>query len=109
MRNVLPALAMLAVAACATPTRWEKPGVSDEMTVADIGTCRQAAQQEAMRYTSFGVYPWGYSPMWGFGRNNWMFWQMRQDNDRFYTENRLTAFCMRTKGYEQVRVENTTG
>ena len=35
---------------------------------------------------------------------NWMLWQMRQDNDRFYAENRLTAFCMRTKGYEQVEV-----
>jgi hypothetical protein len=30
------------------------------------------------------------------------------DNERFYTENRLTAFCMRTKGYEQVPVQPET-
>jgi hypothetical protein len=31
-------------------------------------------------------------------------WQMRADDERFFAENRLTAFCMRTKGYEQVEV-----
>jgi hypothetical protein len=30
---------------------------------------------------------------------------VRQDNDRFYAENRLAAFCMRTKGYDQVPVQ----
>ena len=30
---------------------------------------------------------------------------MRADDDRFVTENRLTNFCMRTKGYEQVEVK----
>jgi hypothetical protein len=32
-------------------------------------------------------------------------WSMRADSDRFLTETRLTAFCMRNKGYEQVPVQ----
>jgi len=103
MRKVLPVLLMFAVAGCAT-LRWDKPGATDATIANDMVACRQAAQQEAMRY------PWGYYPWGGFGmpigmhRGNWMLWQMRQDNDRFYLENRLSAFCMRTKGYEQVEV-----
>jgi hypothetical protein len=102
MRKVLPVLAMLGVAACAAPTRWEKPGASAEMVEADMVSCRQAAMQEANRYVPFGVYPGAYYG-WGF-RTNWTLWQIRQDNDRFYAEHRLAAFCMRTKGYEQVEV-----
>jgi hypothetical protein len=105
MRKVLPVVLALGVAACGAPLRWEKPSATDESTAADMTACRQAAQQEANRYSPFGYYPWGFGPpVWGLHRGNWMLWQMRQDNDRFYAENRLTAFCMRTKGYEQVEV-----
>jgi hypothetical protein len=105
MRKVLPVLLMLGVAACATPMRWDKPGATDQMVAADTTACRQAAQQEAMRYYPFGYYPWGFGPsVYGMHRGNWMLWQMRQDSDRFLAENRLTNFCMRTKGYEQVEV-----
>jgi hypothetical protein len=102
MRKVLPVLLMLGVAACATPMRWEKPGVSDEGTAVDLGSCRHAAQLEANRYPySWGGWGgWG----WGFGRRSSLMWQMQADNERFFAENRLTNFCMRTKGYEMVVV-----
>jgi hypothetical protein len=109
MRKVVPVLLLLAVAACATPTRWEKPGATDQMVAGDMAACRQAARQEAMRYYPFGYYPWGFGPsVWGIHRGSPVLWQMRQDSDRFLAENRLTAFCMRTKGYEQVEVRPQT-
>ena len=107
MRKVLPVLLMLGVAACAPTMRWDKPGVSDEGAAVDLSSCRHAAQLEANRYPySWGGFGgWG----WGFGRRSSLLWQMRADDERFFTENRLTNFCMRTKGYEQVRIEKTSG
>ena len=105
MRKVLPVLLTLALAACGTTMRWDKAGATDEAVAADMAACRQAATQEANRFSPWGFYG---PPIWG-GRRGWMLWQMNQDSERFYTENRLTAFCMRTKGYEQVRVEKTSG
>lgn len=105
MRKVLPVLLMLGVAACATDMRWQKPGISDEGATVDLNTCRRAAQLEANRYYT----PWGWGGWpgwgWGFGRRSSLYWQMRADNERFFAENRLTSFCMRTKGYELVKVE----
>jgi len=101
MRKVLPIVLLLAVAGCATPSRWEKPGVSEEALAHDMADCRQAAAQESMR-----VYPYGYGygwPYWG-GRTNYMLWQQRQESDRFYAENRLREFCMRNKGYALVPI-----
>ena len=109
MRKVLPVLLMLGVAACAPPMRWEKPGATEQMLAFDMASCREAAQQEAMRSYSFGYYPFAFGPpVWGLRRGNWALWQMRADSDRFFAENRLTAFCMRTKGYEQVRIQPQT-
>ena len=107
MRKVLPVLLMLGVAACGSDLRWQKPGVSDEGATVDLGSCRHAAQLEANRYYSpwgfggWGAHGWG----WGFGRRSSLWWQMRADDERFYAENRLTSFCMRTKGYDLVKVE----
>ena len=101
MRRILPVLLMLAVAGCAATMRWDKPGATDEAVVADMAACRQAATQEANRYSPWGFYG---PPIWGRRGSVW-WWQM--DSERFYTENRLTAFCMRTKGYEQVPVQST--
>ncbi|MGE5148701.1 MAG: hypothetical protein ACM3II_01155 [Rhodospirillaceae bacterium] len=99
----MPFLLVLAVSACGTPMRWDKPGATDQMAAADMTACRSAAQIEANRT----FYPWGWGG-WGYGRHNWLLWQMRADSDRFLTETRLTAFCMRTKGYEQVPVQPQT-
>jgi len=105
MRKVLPFALLLTAAACGTPARWEKPGVSDEMTATDAVDCRRAASQEAFLYNPYG---WGPPPLWPY-RRNWLYWQQYQDSQRFYAENRLTAFCMRNKGYELVPIPRTSG
>ena len=105
MRRVVPFLLMLAVSACGTPMRWDKPGATEQMAAADMTACRSAAQVEANRY----FYPWGWGGLgWGYGRHGGLLWQIRADNDRFLTETRLTSFCMRTKGYELVPVQPQT-
>jgi hypothetical protein len=94
MRKVLPLALLLALGACAAPTHWEKPGVTEEVLAHDLTDCRQAAAQEAMRY------PYGFGPPFGaYGRSSYFLWQQRQESDRFYAENRLREFCMRNKGY----------
>jgi hypothetical protein len=104
MRRIVPFLLMLAVSACGTVMRWDKPGATDQMVTADFSSCRSAAQQEANRYYPF--YPWGWGGWGGWaGRHSGLMWQMRADDERFFAQNRLTAFCMRTKGYEQVEVK----
>jgi hypothetical protein len=104
MRRVVPFLLMFAVSACGTPLRWDKAGATDQLVQADFSACRGAAQIEANRY----YYPWGWGNPgwgWGYGRRSGLWWSMRADNDRFLIESRLTSFCMRTKGYEQVPVQ----
>jgi hypothetical protein len=105
MRRVLPLATMLALAACATPSRWEKPGVDQAAARQDFDDCRSAAQREALRYYSFPPFPyWG--PYWGFGRRRgYFYYQPTWDSERFFAENRLAAFCMRSRGYELVKVE----
>ena len=101
MRRILPFLMLATVAACALPeTRWEKEGADVALANNDLGYCRAAARNEA-----FATYPYGYaSPFYGFRRApGWWAW----DNNRFYTENRLTSFCMHAKGYQLVTVQQT--
>jgi len=99
MRKVVVPLALiLAVAACGAPARWEKAGVSAEMTSTDAVDCRRAASME-----SFLSTPYATPPVY---RLNWL--QMRE-SERFYTENRLVAFCMRNKGYELMPIPRTSG
>ena len=89
---------LLAVAACGTPAHWEKAGVSAEMTSTDAVECRRAAFQESFLSTPYTTPP--------VPRLNWL--QMRE-SERFYAENRLTAFCMRNKGYELMPIPRTAG
>ena len=89
---------LLTVAACGTPSHWEKPGASAEMTSTDAVDCRRAAFQE-----SFLSTPYVTPPIY---RLNWL--QMREA-ERFYAENRLTAFCMRNKGYELMPIPRAPG
>ena len=96
MRKVVPFALLLTVAACSEPARWEKAGVTAEMTSTDAVECRRSAAQESFLYQS-GLPP----PPGAYRRGHW---QMYQDADRFYAENRLTAFCMRSKGYELVPI-----
>jgi len=98
----LPVAMLLAVAGCATPERWEKPGVSVEMTATDAVECRRAANQEAFLYIPAPPLIWPYR------RSSTINWQYEQ-SERFYAENRLTAFCMRNKGYELVPIPRAQG
>lgn len=107
MRRVVPFLLMLAVSACGPTLRWDKAGATEQMVATDMTACRRAAQIEANRY--WPSYPWGWGGWgWGYGRRSGLWWSMRADDERFFTENRLAAFCMRTKGYEQVPVQPQT-
>jgi hypothetical protein len=97
MRKVVPVTLLgallLALAGCATPERWEKAGVSAELTSTDAVECRRAASQEAFLYIPSPPVIWPR-------RINWQY----EQSERFYAENRLTAFCMRAKGYDLVPI-----
>ena len=103
MRKVVPFVLLLVVAACGAPARWEKPGVSLEGKVADIADCRRAASQEVFLYF-YGLPP----PLWPYRRSG-LYWHQYEESQRFYAENRLTAFCMRNKGYELVPIPKAQG
>jgi hypothetical protein len=105
MRKVAAIALLLAVAACGTPARWEKPGATDQTTAADAVECRRAASQESFLYNPYGWPP----PLWPYRRGYWLNWYQMQESQRFYAENRLTAFCMRNKGYELVPIPKTQG
>jgi len=102
MRHLLILAAATSLAACATPPRvWEKEGATPQTTGIDLVECRRAARQEAFYevpylgiggFSRFGPY-YGYRPI----RPYWGGADLRYDR-----EVRLTAFCMRTKGYELV-------
>jgi hypothetical protein len=94
MRPVWPLVLAITVAACAQPaTRWEKPGADEKATADDLVTCRRAAREEA-----FSEFPPTFPRFVVFRRYAYY------DDNRFYTETRLTDFCMRNKGYQQVTV-----
>ncbi|MFI4999864.1 MAG: hypothetical protein ACHQK9_08290 [Reyranellales bacterium] len=104
MRNVLPLALLMGLAGCASPSRWEKPGVDQSVAVRDQNECRQAARQEANRYP-YPPTPYFGGPFGGWRRPSYFLWQSDFESDRFFTENRLAAFCMRSRGYELVPIE----
>ena len=98
----LPLALLLTFAACSTPTRWEKAGVSEETKNADLDICRHAAAKQGLAYypsqpmapVAFTyTAPWGAMDTYG-------------DDLRYHAEFRLTDQCMRYKGYEKVPVSN---
>ena len=100
MGKVLPFVLLAAVAGCATPSHWEKPGVDTAVAERDNAECRQAAQQEASRYYYPPVpYFSGFGP---HRHRSYFLWQTNFESNRFFAETRLAAFCMRSRGYELV-------
>ena len=91
---------LLAVAGCGTPARWEKAGVSD----ADDGDRRHRLPPVGL--TGVVLCPTPYTtppgPIGSSGCSS-------ATSERFYAENRLTAFCMRNKGYELMPIPKTPG
>ena len=98
MRLLLPFALMLAVAACATPTRWEKPGISDETKATDLTECQRLAARQGLIYYPSAV---NAPPGWA-DQQRWAIMDTYSDDFRYHAEFRLTAACMRNKGYEQV-------
>ena len=101
---VLAIAAVLPACSSPTPRLWEKEGATPEMAKIDLVACRQAARQEALYQIPYagyggrvgmGPYPYRYAWRGPYGSGA----ELRYDR-----ENRLTVFCMRTKGYELVTV-----
>jgi hypothetical protein len=111
MRKVFALAALTGLAGCGTPSHWEKPGADLEATRADVRDCRRLASQEAFRQQAFDVGFARYgSPWWGYPhRPSYAVFRSRLDTDRFYSDHRLTNFCMRSKGYELVPDEPPSG
>lgn len=107
MRKLVPLLGVvvLLLAGCMQTTRWEKPQTSEQAAAADLDDCRLHAQQEAGR--GAGRYPLRH-PYYGspYYRGAYYDYDARWRQEQHFTENRLASFCMRTKGYERVVVEN---
>src|SRR5512137_604038 len=102
MRLLLLVALVLGLAACSPPTRWEKPGISQETKEADLTVCRRAAAKQGLAYYPSMVNPppgWAYQQPWGI-------MDTYSDDFRYHADFRLTADCMRYKGYEQVPVSN---
>ena len=111
MRKVLAAAVTAGLAGCGMPSHWEKPGTDLEATRADMQDCRRQASQEAFRQHAFDVGFARYGPgWWGYPRRpSYAMFSSRLDSDRYYSEHRLTNFCMRIKGYELVPAEPKSG
>ncbi|UYN97680.1 MAG: hypothetical protein KIT25_12395 [Enhydrobacter sp.] len=112
MRRFLLLLPLLAFGACASTVRWEKQGADLATIEHDSQECRVAAQREAFRYSTPPFpywYGFGYgAPSAWFGRG-YSFSRLSWETDRLFAESRLAAFCMRSRGYELVRVEEPKG
>jgi len=103
MRCFLPFALLLALAACSTPTRWEKSGISEVTKEEDLTVCQRAAAKQGLAYYPSMVNAppgWGYSQPWGY-------LDTISDSQRYYAEPRLVASCMRWKGYEKVPVSGS--
>jgi hypothetical protein len=102
MRNLLPIALLLTLAACASPTRWEKPGVSEETKESDLTICRHAAARQGLAYYPSAV---NAPPGWAY-QQQWDIMDTYSDDFRYHADFQLTAACMRYKGYEKVPVSN---
>jgi hypothetical protein len=90
MRRLIPLL-LLATAAC-TPMQWARKDTTPEQFGQDLGYCREEAWREAQWHSSLFLNRY-VVPYSAFGS---------PFGDAYIEESRLTAFCMRAKGYELV-------
>jgi hypothetical protein len=112
MRCLLIFAAAASLTACTgSPRFWEKEGATPEVTSSDLVECRRAARREAFFETGYygfgGFSRFGPFPYYGYRRGPFFarsryFWG--GPDVQFDQEVRLTAFCMRNKGYELVPV-----
>lgn len=98
MRKILPFLCLMTLGACGVPSHWEKPGADAAEAANDRQDCTKAAQREAFKFYTHGFGP----PVWGVRLTDQLSTMHRESADRAFTEVRLRAFCMRSRGYELV-------
>jgi hypothetical protein len=106
MRSVL-AVAFLVLAAGCTPMQWIKPDTAAAEGEKDLAACRQEAWRESRLSVPFFPRPLPYIVRDAQGRQFLVSPIGFHDpfNDQFMEENRLTTFCMRSKGYELKAIE----
>jgi hypothetical protein len=95
--RTLAALALLGLAACATPATgpatWHKPGAGEAVVASDTAQCRTAAQQQAAR-----LYPYGASNP-TLGGAGMVAAQQQANLDRASAELAMFNDCMEGRGY----------
>jgi hypothetical protein len=92
---------VLALAACAGPGDWRKPGATHSEAANDLASCRQEANANFDRLYSFS-FPYPYPLGWNGGRQvSYLEWQQRLETFKSYEESRLSSACMQEKGYRQ--------
>lgn len=116
MNKVVPLLALARglvilapAAACAPAYQWEKSGADFALAQKDTTECRQLGQGASNRNFSQPMpLPWAGSETWT------PYTGLRQDNPNMWFQGpytgespaaysgRVTAWCMRQRGYEQV-------
>lgn len=90
-----------ALAACAGPGPWHRPGVTQSDASTDLASCQAEAKAEVGRLYSFS-FPYPYPLGWNGGRQvGYLEWQQRVGAFTSYEESRLATACMREKGYRQ--------
>ena len=109
MNKVLPLLMMLTLAACAPPTRWEKPGGDALTAQRDQAECRGMSAAAANRiFSQPPPVPWAgsesYTPYTGYRMSSGNMWldQPYAGEDRYATDSRYRVWCLRKRGYVEV-------
>lgn len=95
-------LILAVLSACGTPMKWVKPGVDPTQADTDRFQCEAAARRESALNSpntsaGFGIGTGGGGVGFGFG--------IGTSIGATYDQNdvdRLTSFCLRMRGYEQV-------
>jgi len=95
--RLLTLAAALGLAACATETRWGKPGADEATLARDQADCRALAAQQSARMGATGLPPATLDPRFGAPSGPSVAEQRLQERE-------LEDRCMRRKGYDRVPV-----
>ncbi|HEY2396090.1 MAG TPA: hypothetical protein VGH81_08965 [Rudaea sp.] len=96
---ILLVLLLLMAAVACTPVQWARKDTTPEQFGQDLGYCRQEAWLEAQWRSSLFLNRY-VVPFSAFGGGPF--------GNAYIDESRLTAFCMRAKGYELVPLKPET-
>jgi hypothetical protein len=93
----------LAAAAC-TPVQWQHATLGVAPSDAEKGECNQSAYYEAQRQAFYyGDFAWPHR-FYGRPYRPWPYHY--STSDRFFLEQDLFNYCMRSKGYRLVPTPN---